>query len=235
MSKIYGYCRISTNKQNIERQVRNIEEVYPTAIIVKESFTGTKIEGRKEFNKILKVVETGDTIVFDSVSRMSRNAEDGFNLYMDLMDKGINLVFIKERYIDTDVYRQQLNANANIQVQDSDLNDTIMKGIREYLVKILEKQIKIAFEQAEKEVMDLRKRTSEGLETAKRNGKQVGGVKGVKLTTKKSIEKKEQIKKYNKDFNGTLNDTDTIKMIGVTRNTFYKYKKEMLAEIGLGE
>lgn len=48
---IYGYCRISQKKQNIERQVRNILNVYPTAIIIREAFTGRKIEGRKEWEK----------------------------------------------------------------------------------------------------------------------------------------------------------------------------------------
>lgn len=76
--KLYGYCRISTRKQNIERQVRNILAVFPDAIIVREIYTGTKFQGRKELEKLLKIVRTGDTIVFDSVSRMSRNAEEGF-------------------------------------------------------------------------------------------------------------------------------------------------------------
>ena len=76
--KIYGYCRISTNKQSIERQHRNIQEIYPNAIIINEVFTGTKIEGRREWSKLLKQIKQGDTIVFDSVSRMSRDAEEGF-------------------------------------------------------------------------------------------------------------------------------------------------------------
>ena len=82
--KLYGYCRISTRKQNIERQVRNILAVFPDAIIVREIYTGTKFQGRKELEKLLKIVRTGDTMVFDSVSRMSRNAEDGFQLYEEL-------------------------------------------------------------------------------------------------------------------------------------------------------
>ena len=70
--KVYGYCRISTSKQSMERQIRNIKLAYPDAVIVKETYTGTKIQGRKEFEKLLKIVSTGDTLVFDSVSRMSR-------------------------------------------------------------------------------------------------------------------------------------------------------------------
>ena len=34
--RIYGYVRISTPKQNIDRQVRNIKKIYPDAIIIKE-------------------------------------------------------------------------------------------------------------------------------------------------------------------------------------------------------
>ena len=102
MGKEYGYCRISTGKQNIERQVRNILAAYPSAIIVKETFTGTKFQGRKELDKILSKIRTGDTIIFDSVSRMSRNAEEGFSLYEELFTKGVNLVFLKEPHINTD-------------------------------------------------------------------------------------------------------------------------------------
>lgn len=230
MSKIYGYCRISTKQQSIERQIRNIKSEYKDAIIIKEVFTGSKIEGRKEFENLIKIVKPGNTIVFDSVSRMSRDAEEGFKLYEQLMNKGVNLVFLKEHYIDTDVYKNQLNNNNRMQVEDKDLNETIMQGVREYLVRIIENQIKIAFEQAEKEVKDLRQRTREGIETARLKGKQIGQVAGVKLVTKKSIRAKEQIKKYSRDFEGGLRDVDVMKIIGIARNSYYKYKKELSQE-----
>lgn len=230
--KIYGYCRISTKLQSIERQIRNIKELYPDAIIVEEVFTGTKIDGRKEFNKLLKLVKEGDTIVFDSVSRMSRNAEEGFKLYEELYNKGINLVFIKENYINTDTYKKALTNN--IQLTGTNV-DFILEGINKYLMALAEEQIKIAFDQAEKEVIDLRQRTKEGIETARLNGKQIGLAKGTKLTTKKSIEAKEQIKKYSKSFNGTLNDKDCMKLIGISNNSFYKYKKELRDELTISE
>lgn len=92
---IFGYCRVSTQSQSITRQIRNILEAYPMAIIYQEAYTGTKLYERKEFNKLLKRVKNGDTIVFDSVSRMSRNADDGIALYLDLFYKGIILYFLK--------------------------------------------------------------------------------------------------------------------------------------------
>lgn len=94
----YGYCRISTKQQSIERQVRNIKAAYPDADLKQEAYTGTKID-RPVFDSLIASLKPGDTVVFDSVSRMSRNAEDGYNLYQDLYNKGINLVFLKEHHI----------------------------------------------------------------------------------------------------------------------------------------
>ena len=71
---IYGYCRISTAKQSIDRQIRNIKAEYPTAHIVQEAYTGTSIF-RPEWLKLYRILKSGDMVVFDSVSRMSRNAD----------------------------------------------------------------------------------------------------------------------------------------------------------------
>lgn len=222
---IYGYCRVSTKQQNIERQIRNIQASYPGAVIVQEKFTGTKLDGRTEFQKLLKLVKAGDVIVFDSVSRMSRNSEEGIQLYEELMEKGIDLVFLKEPYINTETYKN--NTTNKIELTGAD-EDILFNAINEYMKRLARKQIIIAFEQAEKEVKDLSQRTKEGLVTAKLNGKQIGQKQGAKLVTKKSIEKKELIKKYSKDFDGTLKDVDVIKLIGITKNTYYKYKKELM-------
>lgn len=228
MNKIYGYCRISTNKQSIERQHRNILTEYPNSIIVDEVFTGTKIETRKELSKLLSKISEGDIIVFDSVSRMSRNADEGYKLYEDLFHKGIELVFLKEQHINTATYKKALTNN--IEMTGTNV-DFILEGINKYLLALAKEQIKLAFIQSEKEVEDLHQRTKEGIETARLNGKQIGQQKGVKLTTKKSIQSKEQILKYSKDFQGSLNDVEVMKLTGLARNTFYKYKKELVEEL----
>lgn len=225
---IYGYTRISTKNQSIDRQIRNIKELYSDAIIIEEVYTGTKIYGRKEFDKLIKKVKAGDTIVFDSVSRMSRNAEEGFKLYEELYNNGIELVFIKEQHINTETYKKALTSN--IQMTNTNV-DFILEGINKYLLALAKEQIKLAFIQSEKEVKDLQQRTKEGIETARLNGKQIGQAKGTKLTTKKSIQAKEQIQKYSKDFNGTLKDIEAMKLIGISRNSYYKYKKELIQEL----
>ena len=224
---IYGYCRISTHKQSIERQIRNIRSKHPKAIIFQEVYTGTKTDGRKKWEQLLRIVKPGDTIVFDSVSRMSRNAAEGFATYQELFDNGIELEFLKEPHINTAVYKKALN---NHIAMTGTKTDIILKAVNEYLMELAKEQIIIAFEQAEKEVTDLHQRTREGIETARLEGKQIGQRPGAKLTTKKSIAAKADIEKYSKDFNGTLTDAECMRMIGIARNTYYKYKKEMLEE-----
>ena len=232
MREEYGYTRISTSKQNIERQVRNILEIYPKAHIVKEVYTGTKTEGRKEWNKLYKLVRQEAakgkeiTIIFDSVSRMSRNAEEGFKLYEELFTLGINLVFLKEPHINTETYKNAINTKVQMTGTNADI---LLKAINEYLMTLAKEQIRIAFEQAEKEVNDLHQRTAEGIKTAKLNGKQIGRVAGQKYTTKKELAAKEIILKNSKDFNGTNTDSEVIKLAGISRNSYYKYKAELKA------
>lgn len=237
MCKIYGYARISRKQQNIERQIRNIKESYPEAVIFQEAYTGTKMLGRKEFDKLSKRVKAGDTIVFDSVSRMSRNADEGFRQYMEWYNSGINLVFLKESTINTDSFKsvlgnEQLAFEVKTNDEDTDaLVNGIMKEVAIYITKLAEKQIRLAFEQAQKEVDDLHQRTREGIETARIEGKQIGQPQGAKLTTKKSIAAKEQMKKRCRAFGGDLKDDDAIKVIGISKPTFYKYKKEIMLEM----
>ena len=225
--KVYGYCRISRKEQNIERQVRNIQSEYPEANIVREAYTGTKVEGRKQFEKLIGTAKAGDMIVFDSVSRMSRNAEEGTALYDELMNRGIELVFLKEHHIDTSTYKRALTEGVPMTGTNVDI---ILSAVNEYLKALRKEQIRLAFEQAQKEVDDLHQRTREGIETARLNGKQIGAVKGKKLNVKKAAPAKELIQKYSRDFNGTLTDKEAMKLIGIANNTFYKYKRELKDE-----
>lgn len=227
MCRIYGYCRISRKEQNIERQIRNIQREYPEAVIVREAYTGTKVEGRKQFEKLIGTAKAGDMIVFDSVSRMSRNAEEGTALYDELMNRGIELVFLKEHHIDTSTYRKALTEGVPMTGTNVDI---ILSAVNEYLKALRKEQIRLAFEQAQKEVDDLHQRTREGIETARLNGKQIGAVKGKKLNVKKAAPAKELIQKYSRDFNGTLTDKEAMKLIGIANNTFYKYKRELKDE-----
>ena len=220
---IYGYCRISKAKQAIERQIRNIKAVFPNAYIIQEVFTRTRMD-RKEWLKLMKIIKPGDTIVFDSVSRMSGNAEEGFAEYERLYNLGVILIFLKEPHINTETYKKALETN--IQLTGSSV-DFILEGVNKYLMALAKEQIKLAFEQSEKEVEDLHQRTKEGLITAKLAGKQIGRQPGTEAITKKSKEMKQLNLKHSRDFDGGLSDSDVMTITGLARNTYYKYKREL--------
>ena len=228
---IYAYCRVSTKHQRIARQITNITELYPKAIIIREFYTGTK-QDRPNWNKLIEQIKAGDTIVFDSVSRMSRNAQEGFKDYKALYQRGIHLIFLNEPLINTSVFDSTKSNLLSIQVETGyEAVDNFFKGnielINNFLMALAEEQIKTAFEQSEKEVTDLHSRISQGMREAKRNGVHIGLTKGTTLTTKKSVECKAIIKKHSKDFGGSLDDSDVIKLCGCSRNSYYKYKREM--------
>ena len=231
---IYAYCRVSTPHQRLERQITNITELYPKAIIFREFYTGTT-QNRPGWDKLMGLVKKEDTIVFDSVSRMSRNAQEGYKDYKALYKLGVNLIFLNEPLINTSVFDATRNNLLSVNVETgNEAVDNFFKGnielINNFLMALAEEQIKTAFEQSEKEVSDLHSRISQGIREAKKNGTHIGLSQGVTLTTKKSIDCKVIIKKHCKDFGGSLEDSDVMKLCGCSRNSYYKYKKEIKSE-----
>ena len=109
--------------------------------------------------------------------------------------------------------------------------DDYFKGnitlINNLLMSLAEEQIKSAFAQSEKEVQDLHIRISQGMRESKNSGKQIGLTKGTTLTTEKSIKCKEIIKKHAIEFGGTLSDKEVMTLCKISRNSYYKYKREL--------
>ena len=100
---IYGYARVSTPHQKLERQITNITELYPKATIFREFYTGTT-QNRPNWERLMAQIKTGDTIVFDSVSRMTRNAGEGYSDFKLLYEKGVHPIFLNEPLINTSVF-----------------------------------------------------------------------------------------------------------------------------------
>lgn len=91
---IYGYARCSTNEkmQDINRQVRELKQQGATdTTIYLEYESGTK-ENRKELNKLLNIVQSGDTIIATEVSRITRSTKQLCEIIELAKDKHIKLV-----------------------------------------------------------------------------------------------------------------------------------------------
>ena len=154
---------------------------------------------------------------------MIRNDHQPFLYSLKMLyQQGIHLVFLNEPLINTSVFDSTKSNLLSIQVETgNEAVDNFFKGnielINNFLMALAEEQIKAAFEQSEKEVTDLHSRISQGMREAKRNGVHIGLTKGTTLTTKKSVECKAIIKKHSKDFGGSLEDPDVIKLCGCSR------------------
>ena len=228
---IYAYCRVSTQHQKLTRQITNITELYPKATIIREFYTGTT-QQRPAWEHLMTQIKKEDTIVFDSVSRMSRNAAEGYKDYKMLYELGVNLVFLNEPLINTSVLDATKSKLLTVNIDTGNQAvDSFFKGniqlINDFILALAEEQIKAAFDQAEKEVTDLHSRISQGIREAKKNGVHVGLAKGTSLTTKKSLDCIAIIRKHSKDFGGSLEDPDVMKLCGCSRNSYYKYKREL--------
>lgn len=236
MNKIFGYCRVSTKKQGtkngIQRQITNIQREYPTAILVKEIYTGST-QARPAWENLLKKVDKDTTIVMDSVSRMSRSAEQGFLDYKKLYELGVKLVFLKEPHINTDVFKASVNNIIKISIcSGNKAVDDYIRGnadlINKLILQLAEEQIKLAFQRAEAELLDIHNRISEGIRESKKiPGKRIGMPKGSTYETKRGKMCKEIILKHSLTFGGTLSDLEVIKLCGCSQNSYYKYKAQL--------
>lgn len=207
---------------------------YPDAEIIDEVFTGTTTD-RPKWVKLLKAVKEGDTIIFDSVSRMSRNAVEGICDYMNLYSMGVNLVFIKEHHIDTDTYKNAMNNQIDMISNTGDTNtdeliNTIIGAIKKYQIALAKRQIELAFAQSEKEVSDLQIRTKEGMKASGAAEKISKSKTGTTYTVKKSENAKQIIAKHYEKFGGSLTAQECIELAGISRNTFFKIAKELKEE-----
>lgn len=236
MGKTYGYARISTPKQSLQLQIDAIKEMAADAVIFSEAYTGSTND-RPEWKKLLNKVKKGDTIIFYMVSRMSRNAEEGTKDYFDLYSKGVSLIFIKDRHIDTESYKESFEkAGFNVDFDldgsaESNLISDILTALKKFMQAKVDLDIRKAFEEAEKELEHNHKRTSDGMK-ASGAGKKIAEARlGNRYETKKSKEMKGKIRKMAKCYDGAMTDKEVIETLGLARGTYYKYKREIDAEM----
>ena len=246
MGLIYGYLRVSTKHQDISRQRVNILKAYPTAILYEETHSGWDYNVCVILYKLLKIVKDGDTIVFDSVSRFTRDNVTGLQEYKRLFKMDVNLVFLNEPYINTDNYRKALEVALP---RTGTFIDPIIAGVEEALLQLAEQQVEEAFNQANKEMLDIRKRTSQALQKKIAENrilppdqqKRIGTQKGDTFTTKKKLIALERIREgiekgYPDDviMNNIAGDLKKqlpdSKCKDISRNTYYNYKREFLGK-----
>lgn len=214
MGNYFAYERISTKEerglQKFNRQDKSLttyatENNIEYVAIFQEDESGKDFEHRKEWQRLEKLLQPGDTIIFKDISRFTRESENGYKKYMELMEKGINLIFIDNKTISTEYIKQLLNV--------AEQQNLIAKISLENTIKLL---LYVELDRAEQERIILINRIKQGISAS---GKKQGRKQGVPI--KLTEELTEDIKKYLND--RTITMESIIKKHNISRNTMMKY------------
>ena len=236
-----AYIRVSSEQQSVERQKINIQEKCPEAVFIEEKYTGTTMN-RPQWNKIMASAEGGhiSDLWFDEPSRMGRTADECFQLYKRLyFELNINLHFIKGAHINTEVYQKALDSSlSHVKIRSGDkaadkMINSIMKAVEDYMLELLEKQIYMAFRNAEDEAKNLSMRVKSGINSAQKRGVKFGREKGAHYRSRQEYEAMPLIIKYYRGFGGHYNVKGIAKIIGATESTTRKYIENIKVQQGL--
>lgn len=227
MANVYAYMRISTKedreKQRFTRQENaltkyaadnKIEYVFQ----FREDVSGKSFKNRTEWQRLDKIVQPGDTIVFKDISRFTREAEAGYTKYMSLMQKGINLIFLDNPTVSTDYIRELLHV--------AEQQDLVAKTSLESTVKLL---LIVELNRAEQERLTISKRTKDGMQAAKEKAEREGrewraGRKPGQLD-KMTDELQADIVLYLSD--RSIKASELMRKHNISRNTFKKYVEKV--------
>lgn len=214
MGNYFSYMRISTKeergKQKYTRQENSLERYARNqgidyVIQFREDASGKSFINRSEWNRLEKIIQSGDTIVFKDITRFTREAENGYTKYMELMSKGINLVFLDNPTLSTDYIK-------NLIVTAKNMN-FLEKTISEMLVKVL---LAAELTRAEQERLTISQRTRDGMAASpKKAGRKLGQL------DKMSDALKADIEVYLSD--RSIKQVDLMNKYKISRNTLKKY------------
>jgi len=214
MCNVYSYMRISTKEerglQKFNRQESALAKYAKDNSInylleFKEDESGKSFEHRKEWNKLESILKPGDTIVFKDISRFTREAENGYKKYMELLAAGIELIFIDNQTVSTPYIKQLLNV-----AQEQNL---VAKTSLESTVKLL---LIVELDRVEQERLIFIKRVKDGIQAS---GKQSGRKKG--SLDKMSADLEADIREYLG--NRSIKQVDLMNKYNISRNTLKKY------------
>ncbi|MEB9506412.1 recombinase family protein [Bacillus anthracis] len=197
-TKKLGYVRVSSKDQNEERQIVNMRKngIDERDIFIDKK-TGSNMD-RENYQAMKRYARSGDTIVFDSLTRLGRTMNDILEEFKYYEEQKINLEFLKEPFI-------------NVTYSGNATNDVIQSAIQKATATILS-----AF--AEKERQDIRQRQAEGIALAKSQGKHLGRPR-IQIT-------QEFIDAYNQWKEGKITATAAMKISNITSSsTFYRVVK----------
>ena len=215
MGRTFAYMRISTKeergKQKFARQENSIKKwceennvKITEKRIYKDDASGKNFD-RTEWKELEEEVQAGDTIVFKDICRFTRECENGLEKYMELMNKGVNLVFLDNMTLSTDYIKALSNAKEK--------QGNVVSLTMDFVVKLI---LTVELDRAEQERLIFIKRVKDGIEASdKKSGRKIGQL------DKMTDELRADIEKFLND--RSIKQVDLMKKHGISRNTLKKY------------
>lgn len=212
MGNYYSYMRISTDteRQNFARQEKALkkyaeEKGIEYLIEFAEEKSAKNFTDRKQFNKLDKLLQSGDTVVFKDLSRFTREAENGYKKYMEWLERGINIVFLDNPTISSDYIRQMMNT--------AESQDLVTKTAMEGIIKLL---LIVELDRAEQQRRYISKAIKDGIAASdKGSGRKKGSL------DKMTDELRRDLELYMHD--RTITQKAIMEKHGISRNTLKKY------------
>lgn len=215
MANTYFYMRISTkestDKQSYARQKKSLEKYakdnnleFDEKTIYRDDVSGSTFE-RNQWKRLEKVLQPSDTIVFKEISRFTRQAEEGYKKYMELMNKGINLIFLDNSTVSTDYIKQLCDI--------ADKQQLVAKTALESTIKLL---LIVELDRVQQERETIVRRIKQGLEASdKKSGRKPNTMD--KITD----ELREDINSFIND--RSIKQVDLMRKHNISRNTLKRY------------
>ncbi len=213
MSNVYSYMRISTaektDKQSFNRQIKSLQSYaesnnFEYLLCFKDDCSGSTFK-RNEWMKLEKLLHRDDTIVFKEISRFTRQSEEGYNKYMELMNKGVNLVFLDNPTVSTDYIKNLMRVASE--------QDTVARTALESTIKLL---LIVELDRVQKERDIIVNRIKQGIESSdKKSGRKFNSL------DKMTDNLKSDIQAYLID--RSIKQIDLMNKHNISRNTLKKY------------
>ena len=207
---MYGYARVSTKEQNLERQIQQLKAFNADIKIIDEQESGKDFENRSKYMELVHSklgfgLREGDLLVIVSLDRLGRN-------YTEIRKEW--------EYITTTL-------KADIKVLDMPLLDTSAATSNLDKRFIADLVLQILSYTAEKERENIKKRQAQGIEVMPIvDGKKVS-LKTGRPTGRPNAQLPEGFEKmYHEWKSGTITATAAMEQLGMKRTTFYKLVKQ---------
>lgn len=195
--RIFGYARVSSKEQNLDRQLIELKKYVPEENIITDKQSGKNLErsGYQALKGALGL-RCGDILYIMSLDRLSRSKQDIKTELQWFKENGIRLMVM-------DMPTTMVNV--------PDGQDWIVEMINNILIEVLSSM-------AEQERLAIRKRQREGIAAAKSKGKHLG-----RPRYKKPFNWEEVILLWNKK---EITAKEACKRLGLSKSTFYRIIKE---------